>query len=88
MKYSLYEGASMETVDGHSMMLTDQGDVAVLNTTGQYVVTKLLEGKSLEETVALLSEEYGIEKAAAQDDAVRLLTGLEEKHFVRGYDAE
>lgn len=87
-KYSLYEGASMETVDGHSMMLTEKGDVAVLNKTGQYVVLKLLEGTSLEEAVCLLSEEYGIDMAVANNDAVHILNELEEKHFLKACEKE
>lgn len=83
MRYNLCEGSSISIINGQCMILSKQGDVAVLNKTGQYIVSKLLEGVCLDESISLMSEKYRIDVVVAKENVVRLVKDLEEKNFLR-----
>ena len=72
----LSEGATLEVIDGESVLVTGQGDTAILNETGSVVIRKLLEGKTLEEAAAYLSENYLADAEQALADSIALVDSL------------
>lgn len=86
MNYKISEEVSLETVDGQMVLVTDDGDVAVLNETGAHVMSKLKEKTKIETILEHICENYDVDEERLQKDINGFLLDLKEKGFIEKDD--
>jgi hypothetical protein len=80
----LHPQVAARALDGHEIVvLSDAGEVLVLNPTGTLVWQGVEEGRSVGAIAVELSAAYGIDPASALADVRALLVQLEALHAIR-----
>lgn len=87
-RYRTNDNFTISEVAGEKVMLpvsdsVDKlGNMYLVNETADFVLTRLMDGKSIGETVNELTMEYEIGREVALEDVVRLAETLEERGFI------
>jgi hypothetical protein len=83
MNCKLCEGVTIENVDGHNILITEKGDVAVLNETAAYILDRLLDADDLENAIQTLTGTYDAEDDTVRADAETFIAGLRERGLLQ-----
>jgi hypothetical protein len=83
MSYKLCEGVTIEQVDGQNVLITEKGDVAVLNETADYILDHLLDDSGIEKAIQKTTETYNTDGAAVRADVEKLIASLIEKDLIQ-----
>lgn len=86
MQYEWKDGVTMENIGSQSMLLTKEGDVAVLNESGKFILEQINAGQDNEQIESAMTDKYGISFDTAKRDLNHLLQTLEEKQMIRRID--
>jgi hypothetical protein len=76
MGYGLSSDATMENVDGTSVVTTSAGDAAVFNETAGAMLELLLETQGIDAAVKGIVERYDVDAQAAKADLSDLVASL------------
>lgn len=76
MGYQLTPGTTLENIDGSSVLITANNDVAVLNETAGFIVDALLNSDTSESVTKALSSSYAIDELKAEKDVAETLASL------------
>ena len=86
MQYERKDGVTMENIGSQIMLLSEEGDVAVLNESGKFILEQMNAGKDNAQIEAAMIDKYGITSDTAKRDLNNLLQTLEEKQMIRRID--
>jgi len=78
-RYRLDPHARFRVLDDEGMfVLQEEGEVLVVNSVGAFIVERLHDGATLEETVHALTERYTVDAKRARKDLSELVRALVE----------
>jgi hypothetical protein len=82
MCYKLSTGVTDENIDGKNILVTENGDVAVLSEIAGLVLNCLLVSSDIETVVQKVTSTYNIDDVTARADIENLLSGLIDKGLI------
>ena len=83
MSYRLNEGAVLEDIDSELVIVTDNGDAAVMNETAGVVLQELLLQKDAGEIARTLAADYDIDVKVVENDLQSFFDELIEKELLQ-----
>ena len=83
MKYGLCTDVTIENIDGQSILITKNGDAAVLNETAHTILSYVLNGVDCTSTATKLADVYHIDEHTISEDMKRLVSELVDKKLIR-----
>ncbi len=83
MNYKLCEGVTIEHVDGHSILITEKGDAAVLNETAEFILDLIIiNGADDKAAIQKTSEIYNVDSNIVNSDVEKLVCELADKELI------
>jgi hypothetical protein len=83
MELRLREGAAIEDIDGELVIVTEDGDAAVMNETAGLVLREILKHNDTEEITEKLVATFDIDGPTAERDLQAVLAELLEKELLQ-----
>lgn len=87
MKYKLSHGVILEEVENNQILVTDMGDVAVLNDTASTIVVDIVNGLEHEELEEKFINTYDVNSDEIKQDLAMFIDKLIERNFIQQEDA-
>lgn len=86
MKYKLKKGVSLENIEDNLILVTDNGDTAILNDIAGDILSWVIDDTDSDIIIDNIAEEYKeVDRNVIQADVDDLLFELSEKEFLELY---